>query len=147
MKLRLKGFKGIKAGPKLDWSGPDEIAIDFAGRDGITAIEGENGTGKSSCLESLSHFPQLISRGGALWSHCLLRDSEKEFEDDYMGHHYRSLVKIDAQSHKMEGYLYIDGSETSCCNPKITEYVKRLEEIFGPSETYFRARFSPQRSK
>lgn len=147
MKLRLKGFKGIKASPKLDWSGPDEITVDFTGRDGITAFEGENGSGKTTCIESLSHFPQLISRKGPLWQHCFLRDSVKEFEDDYMGHHYRSEVKIDAQSGQMEGKLYIDGSETSCTNPKITEYVKKLEEIFGNSETYFRARFSPQRSK
>jgi len=127
--------------------GPDEITIDFSGKDGITAFEGENGCGKSTCVESLHHYPRLLSRGTKLWANCYSREAEKEFESEFMGHSYRSLVKIDAQTHDMEGFLFIDGSTTSCCNEKISSFEKKVEETFGKWDTFKRAQFSPQRSR
>ena len=145
MRLRLKNAKGIKAGPSLMWDGRDEIEIDFAGRAGLIALAGENGSGKSSVLENLSHYPQLVSRGGALWSHFVGRDAEKEFECDFMGNHYRSLIKMDAEQEKQEGFLWINGKPV--CNGKISAYKEKVNEIFGQPFTYFRSQFCPQKSK
>lgn len=145
MKLRLKGFKGIKAGPDLTLDGLDEIHIDFTGRQGLTAFAGQNGTGKSTVLENLHHYPQLVSRDGALWSHVKGRTAEKEFESEFMGSHYRSLIKMDADQGKQEGYLWIDGK--SVVNGKITAYRERVYSIFGQPFTYFRSQFCPQKSK
>ena len=147
MKLRLRGFIGIKSGPDLLMDGPDEAVIDFDGREGISTFEGQNGCGKSTLIESLHHYPRFLSRGTKLWANCYTRDAEKEFESDFMGHHYRSLVKIDAQTHKMEGFLFIDGSPTSCCPTSISAFEDKVTEIFGKWETFKRAQFSPQRSR
>jgi exonuclease SbcC len=145
MKIRLKNFKGIKAGPELTWDGLDEIEVDFTGRDGLVAFSGENGGGKSTLIENLHHYPQLVSRGGALWQHVMGRAAEKEFISTFMGHEYRSLIKMDADQGKQEGYLWIDGK--SVVNGKITPYKEKVNEIFGQPFTYFRSQFCPQKSK
>jgi len=145
MKLRLKGFKGIAAGPQLTWDGLREIEVDFAGRNGLVAFAGENGGGKSTLLENLHHYPQLVSRDGALWSHVLGRDAEKEFVSTFMGHEYRSLIKMDADQGKQEGYLWRDG--VPMVNGKISAYKEAVNEIFGQPFTYFRSQFCPQKSK
>lgn len=147
MKLRLRGFIGIKSGPGLRMDGPDEVTIDFDGREGISTFEGQNGCGKSTVIESLHHYPRFISRGTKLWANCYSRDAEKEFESDFMGHSYRSLMKIDSQTHKMEGFFYVDGSTTSCCPTSISAFEDKIAEIFGKWETFKRAQFSPQRSR
>ena len=145
MKLRLKGAKGLKAGPELTWTGADEMEVDFTGKTGLIAFDGENGSGKSSVLECLHHYPQLVSRGGALWSHFLGREAEKEFISTFMGHEYRSVVKMDADQGKQEGFLWIDGKPS--VNGKITAYKEAVNEIFGQPFTYFRSQFCPQKSK
>ncbi|MFZ4441011.1 MAG: hypothetical protein ACOYOS_21575, partial [Syntrophales bacterium] len=127
MKLRLKGAKGVKAGPNLTWDGPDEIEIDFTGKSGLIALSGENGGGKTTCLESLSHYPQFVSRGGALWQGFLGRAAEKEFISSFMGHEYRSAVKMDAEQGKQEGYLWVDG--VPMVNGKITAYKEAVNDI------------------
>ena len=145
MKLRLKGAKGIKAGPSLDWSGLDEIEIDFAGKVGLIAMAGENGAGKSTVIECAHHYPQLVSRDGALWSHFMGREAEKEFISSFMGREYRSVIKMDAEQGKQEGFLWIDGKPS--VNGKITAYKEKVNEIFGQPFTYFRSQFCPQKSK
>lgn len=145
MRLRLKGFVGIKAGSALDWSGLDEIAIDFTGRNGLTTFDGECGSGKSTVLECMHHYPQLVSRDGALWKHTFLRDSEKEFENTFMGNQYRSLLKIDPQTEKTEGYMWVNGKPV--VNGKISAYKEYVYNLFGHPFTYFRSQFCPQKSK
>lgn len=145
MKLRLKGFKGIAAGPQLTWDGLREIEVDFAGRNGLVAFAGENGGGKSTLLENLHHYPQLVSRDGALWQHVIGRNAEKEFISTFMGREYRSLIKMDADQGKQEGYLWRDG--VPMVNGKISAYKEAVNEIFGQPFTYFRSQFCPQKSK
>ena len=91
--LRLKGWKGIKKGMGLD-----EISLDLSTVNGLIAFSGENGSGKTTCLENLSPFRTLFSRDGNLNSQCFLRQSEKDFTFSYEGHIYRTLLKIDAES-------------------------------------------------
>ena len=56
MKLRLKGFKGVKAGPELTWDGLDEVAVDFTGKSGLVAFDGKNGGGKTTILENMHYI-------------------------------------------------------------------------------------------
>ncbi len=145
MKLRLKGAKGIKAGPALTWDGPDEIEIDFTGKNGLIALSGENGGGKTTVLESLSVYPQFVSRSGALWQGFMGREAEKEFECDFMGSHYRSLIKMDCEQGKQEGYLWLNNKPM--VSGKITAYKEAVNSIFGQPFIYFRSQFCPQKSK
>lgn len=136
-KLRLKGFIGILKG-----TGLPEIEIDFTGRDGLIAFAGDNGRGKTVCLESLAPFNQLISRDGALSHHCYMRDSERELTFSYNGDRYRTLLKIDAQSGKSEGFIWRNGE--SLINGKIRDYAKKINEIFGSENLFFNSVFCSQ---
>lgn len=138
-KLRLRGFIGVKKGMGLN-----EIEIDFTGKGGLVAFAGDNGRGKTVCLESLSPFNQLVSRDGALSHHCFLRDSERELSFEYNGDHYRTLLKIDAQSGKSEGFIWRNGE--SLINGKIRDYSKKITELFGSSNLFYNSVFCGQNS-
>ena len=138
-KLRLKGMIGVKRGLGLD-----EIEVDFTGHDGLIALAGQNGTGKSTLIESLSPFNCLASRSGALYNHTFLRDSERELSFVYNGDHYRTLLKIDCQSGKSEGFLWKNGN--SEINGKISAYAKYVKELFGSPELFYNSVFCSQNS-
>src|SRR4030042_151696 len=129
-KRRLKGFIGIKRGLGLD-----EISIDFKNIVGLIAFAGQNGLGKSTVLENLHPFNTLASRSGALFNHVCVRDAEKELSFTYTGNHYRTLIKIDCQSEKSEGFMWKDGE--SVVNGKIRDYAKYMTDLFGSSNLFF----------
>lgn len=136
-KLRLKGFIGIRRGLGLD-----EITIDFSKVDGLVAFAGQNGLGKSTILENLHAYNTLASRSGALFNHVDRRDAEKELSFTYDGSHYRTLLKIDCQSGKSEGFIWRDGE--SLVNGKIRDYAKKINEIFGSENLFFNSVFCGQ---
>lgn len=151
--LRLKGFEGIRRGLGLE-----EININFSDVTGLVALAGQNGLGKSTVLENLQPYNMLVSRDGALFNHCFRRDSEKELSFTYNGHEYRTLLKIDCQSGKSEGFIWRDLPElerqvpygsiksTDCSevNGKITEYAKYIKELFGSSNLFLNSVFCGQ---
>ncbi|MDD5061964.1 MAG: hypothetical protein PHN44_06785 [Candidatus Marinimicrobia bacterium] len=137
--LRLKGFTGIKRGLGLD-----EIKIDFNNIVGLVAFAGQNGLGKSTVLENLHPFNTLASRSGAIFNHTYRRDSEKELSFSYNGAQYRTLLKIDCQSGKSEGYIWQNGE--SIVNGKIRDYSKKITEIFGSENLFFNSVFCAQNS-
>jgi DNA repair exonuclease SbcCD ATPase subunit len=139
-KLRLKGMTGIKKGLGLD-----EIEIDFNNISGLVALDGVNGSGKSTCIELLSPFNQLASREGALFRHCYLRDSERELSFTYQGHHYKTLLKIDCDSEKSEGYIWVD--DAPVVNGKISAYAKYMKDLFGSPELFYNSVFCSQNAK
>ena len=138
--LRLKGYLGTKKGLGLD-----EIIIDFRDVPGLVAFDGMNGSGKTTVLENLHPFPQLASREGALYHHCHLRESEKELCFTYGGGSYRTLIKIDCQSEKQEGYIWKNGA--SEVNGKISAYSKYIKDLLGSPELFFASVFCAQNSK
>jgi exonuclease SbcC len=139
-KLRLKGFIGIKRGLGLD-----EISIDFKNIVGLIAFAGQNGLGKSTVLENLHPFNTLASRSGALFNHVCVRDAEKELSFSYNGNHYRTLIKIDCQSEKSEGFIWKDGE--SLVNGKIRDYAKYMTDLFGSSNLFFNSVFCAQNAQ
>lgn len=136
-KLRLKGWTGIKKG-----LGKEEIEIDFSNITGLIALSGQNGVGKSSVLENLGPYNRLASRSGALYQHVFRRDAERELNFEYQGHEYRTLLKIDAQSGKSEGFIWRDGE--SLVNGKISAYSKAINELFGSPELFYNSVFCSQ---
>ena len=138
-KLRLKDYIGIRRGLGLG-----EIEVDFTGHEGLIAIEGENGRGKTVLLESLSPYNRLASREGALFKHVDSRNAERELSFSYGGHNYRTLIKIDCQSEKQEGFLWKDGK--SEINGKITEYNKYIKNLLGSPDLFYSSVFCSQNS-
>ena len=136
-KLRLKNFIGIKNGLGLD-----EIEIDFSDVKGLCAFAGENGRGKSTVMENMTPYNTLASRPGALYQHVYTRNAEKELSFTYQGHEYRTLLKIDCQSGKSEGFIWKDGN--SEVNGKITAYAKYITALLGSEAMFFASVFCAQ---
>jgi exonuclease SbcC len=136
-RLNAKGFIGFKKG-----MGVDEINIDFAGLSGLIALTGRNGAGKSSCMELLSPYRILPSRPGALRNHVFLRDSFKDLEFEYEGNSYKTLVKVDAESDRTEGFIWKNGE--SQVNGKITAYDDYITKLLGSSNLFYNSVFCAQ---
>jgi len=139
--VRLKGFIGIKKGLGLD-----EISLDLSGIGGLVAFAGPNGHGKSTVLDNLHPYAMLGSRDGAIQHHTFLRDSEKEYCFRYNGDHYRTLLKIDSQSERVEGFIYKNHDTGSLVKGKISEYKAYMAELFGSANLFFNSVFCPQGS-
>ena len=138
-KLRARGWIGIKRG-----TGQDDFEVDFTGREGLIAFEGTNGSGKTSVLDLLHPFDCLPSRDGSLKNHVFLRDSFKELTFALGGKHYKTLLKIDSNTGKSEGFAWVNHSEKSETKGSITEYHKWAISEFGSTELFFSSIFASQ---
>ena len=138
----LRGWKGIKRGMGLD-----ELRLDLSDLTGLVAFAGPNGKGKSTVLENCQPYRTLISRKKALQFHVFLRDSVKELAFIFNGNKYRTLIKIDAESGKQEGFIYKNDSEESETAGKVSEYDEYIENLFGSQELFVNSIFCAQNSK
>lgn len=141
LSLRVRGSVGVKKGLGLD-----EIFIDFSTISGLTAFSGINGSAKTTILEMLQPYARMVSRKGALQSHFFLRDSEKEFIFEMNGEHYKTLIKIDAESTRSpEGYVW--KNERSEIDGKISNYNQYVVKLFGSPELFFASVFCSQSAR
>lgn len=148
-RLRLRGAKGIWKNQRLD-----EIDLDLEARGpGVLALVGANGKGKTTILENLHPWPQMLTRDGTLKSHFRLRDSFRDlyFTDDRTGIRYRALVQINAAtaSGSAEYFLYADRGQgfepLPGINGRLEPYEAAVRELFGSLEMYLRTAFQTQR--
>lgn len=140
LNLRLKNMIGIKKGV-----GVDEINIDLSKTSGLIALSGKNGAGKSSVLENLQPYARLASRDGALQHHFFGKNGEKELIFEFNGDRYKTLIKIDAESGRTEGYVW--KNDTSEVDGKISNYNKYIKELIGSPDLFFNSSFCSQNSK
>lgn len=141
-RLKVRGSVGIFKGLGLE-----EIDLDLSKLSGLIAIAGNNGVGKSSLLEMLHPYACMVSRKGALARHFFLKDSFKELGFEFKGDHYRSLIKIDSESARTEGYLWKNHEEKSMTDGKISVYNKKIVELIGSQELFFNSAFCAQNAK
>jgi exonuclease SbcC len=147
--LRLRGAKGI-------WKGQhrDEVFIDLDGLgEGILVLFGRNGRGKTTVLENMHPWPQMLTRDGVLRSHFRLRDSCRELVvvDDVTGIRYKFLININAAtaSGGAEYYIHQDVGTGWTPYPDVNgrqdPYLAVVQELFGSLALYVRTAFVPQR--
>lgn len=143
--LKLRGFKGIKAGMCLD-----EIFLDLAALpEGLIAITGENGAGKTTIMDNLTPYrlmPYKIRKSPA-WSpgafsfydQCFGADALKELCFEMGGIDYRALVLIDSDKRKQECYLYRreDGQWVPVNDGKSRTYDEAIEKVCGSPQLFF----------
>lgn len=148
IRVKLKGFKGIKRGLGLETLEIDFTKLPSAG---LIAFTGTNGSGKSTTLDNLHPFRMLPSRNGAsLYDLCDGSDALKELEWGYGGATYKSLIFIDAQRKKQEAYLYkYDNASWQPVNDdgKTTSYDAAVERIVGSERLFFLTAFRAQGAK
>lgn len=152
LKLKLRGAVGIKKGLGLD-----EVELDFTQfQPGLIALTGRNGSGKTTVMENLHPFRQMVSRGGSLQSHFFLKDSYRILDFELDGKNYQSKILIDALTGGSEAYLFRDcsddptklyGNFTPLNDGKLTTYDEAIEKVLGTPELFFNSVFSGQKSK
>jgi len=145
--LRLRGAIGIWKGLHVD-----EVTLDLDSYDpGLITLVGDNGKGKSTLIENLHPYPQMLTRGGKLADHFRLRDSCRElwFSDERTGTHYRALIQIDGTgaTGKCDYYLYRIGAdgEVPLTTGRKAEYEAEIAKLFGPLPLYLRSAFVAQK--
>lgn len=139
LRLRAKNFIGFKKGLGLD-----VVDVDLQNVNGLVAISGENGAGKSTFIELLAPYAQMVSRKGAIQSHTFGRDAEKLLEFEFQGDHYKTLLKIDSEASKTEGYVW--KNQKPMIDGKISNYKKYIAELMGSPELFFNSIFCAQGS-
>ncbi|MDR0645384.1 MAG: hypothetical protein LBG05_10875 [Treponema sp.] len=155
--LRLRGAIGIKKGIHKD-----EIFLDFDDyADGLIALTGANGRGKTTLIENCHAYPQLLTRDGKLQSHFFLRDSFREViyrNRAAGGKLIKFLIQIDGQNKSgsckyfvfdASGYPTLTSDYEWVPRPGVDGNLKPYQEvlsgIFGPMELYLRTAFITQR--
>ncbi len=141
-RLKLRGFIGIHHGMGLD-----EIKINFDEVGGLIAFSGANGKGKTTVLENMHPYRQMVSRDGALKNQVRLKDSCKELVFTMGGHEYSTVVNINAKTGKQEAFIYKDGDEASLTTGKVREYDEIIEGLFGSPALFFSSVFCAQNSR
>lgn len=148
-RLDLRGSLGIWKG-----TGLDTVSIDFADYDpGLVALIGSNGKGKTTLIENMHPWPQMLTREGKLQDHFRLRDSYRDlyFTNERTGTAYRALMQIDGQnkSGSVDYYLYWrDGASwlpLPDINGRREPYVEEVEHLYGSLSLYLRSAFISQR--
>ncbi len=146
--LKTKGSLGLHYG-----MGVDEVEVNFDGLDGLITLAGSNGHGKTTFLEMLSPFPVFPSkklkdpRRYNFKNQFQLKDSFKEVTYLHNGHEYIFRIEIPAttKTKSPEGYIWEDG--TPLVKGKISQYKKKVEELFGTETLFYSSVFSCQGGK
>lgn len=141
-KLRVKGSIGVREG-----LGVDELTLDLSEINGLAVLVGKNGSSKSTVLELLQPYARMVSRTGALASHFFGRDAYKELWFPFQGHQYHSLIKIDSENGRTEGYLWKDEEEKSMTDGKISVYNRVLVNLLGSPDLFFASTFCAQNAQ
>ncbi len=149
-KLILRGAIGIWKGLKVD-----TVTVDFESLPpGIIALIGGNGQGKTTLIENLHPWPQMLTRSGTLTKHFRLRDSFRDlyFTDERTGIKYRALLEIDGKnkSGSTDYYLFRDTGKGFEPIESITgrkdAYIKEIERLFGSLTLYQKTAFITQKN-
>jgi exonuclease SbcC len=142
-RLHLRGAIGIWKGLGLD-----EIDLDLADYDpGLIALVGANGRGKTTLIENMHPYPEMLTRAGTLQEHFRLKDSFRElyFTDERTGAQYRALIQVDggSASGRAEYHLFRDGKPLT--NGRKADYEEAIGRLFGSLALFVRSAFVSQK--
>ena len=126
----------------------DEANVDFAALgEGLIAIAGKNGEGKTSILEApfAALHLDMPSRPGNIANVMHGKDARIELTFRN-GAPYRALVAVDAINKASEAYLY-NGDGSPVTDGKIRNYQAEIERRFGSARLFLAACLSPQNKR
>ncbi len=162
-RLKLVNFLGIFVA-----SGKTEIEIDFdtivPSSAQLVALVGPNGASKTTILDNMhpyrlmpSHATSMTPNGFSYYDHVRAdTDAVKELDWTDLGRRFRSVVRVRSTraSQKQECYLFVQDNSGNyvpfrsadgvVSNGSTGSYDKLVEEILGPPEVFFTARFRAQ---
>lgn len=126
-------------GPYVDQS------IDLASiPDGLVAITGLNGQGKTMLMESMfaGAYREFPTRPDGIYQYCTERNAGIEFEFEMDGKIYRSVLNIDSKSRKMEAVLALDRLPLN--DGKTTTFDEQIERILGGRDQILASSYGAQ---
>jgi exonuclease SbcC len=140
-KLKVRGVTVLK-----------DVEVDFDKIPGdLIAVTGLNGQGKTSLIESVfaSLYRTFPSRPAGIYASCHGKDAKIEFDFDWHGEQYRTLLNIDAVQKEMESFLYgftFDGEPQPYkgITGKNKDFDKVIEKLFGDSAMVLASSFAAQ---
>jgi exonuclease SbcC len=151
--LRLKGAIGIMKGIKKE-----EIGVNFESfANGLIALTGANGKGKTTLIENCHPYPQLLTRKGKLQDHFFLKDSLREviYRNRVDGTMRKFLIQIDGQNksgsckyfifRQTAGLAGAEWEPLPGVDGNLKPYEEALDATFGPIELFQRTAFITQR--
>ena len=154
LRNKLRKFKGIRSG-----LGRDEVEFNFEGLQGLVALIGDNGKGKSTLMQNMHPYrlmPDKVKtyspKACNIFNETYGRDACKDFHFMMDGAVYRSLIMIDAEKRKQEAYLYKRG-EGGAWEPyggtrdgKLDAYDLAVEKLVGSPRMFFTSIFRSQKA-
>jgi exonuclease SbcC len=151
--LRIKGATGIMKGIH-----EEEIVVNFDKfSNGLIALTGANGKGKTTLIENCHPYPQLLTRKGKLQDHFYLKDSFREvvYRNRADGSMRKFLIQVDGQNKsgtckyfifkQTAGLADIEWEPLPGVDGNLKPYEEALAATFGPIELYQRTAFITQR--
>lgn len=145
MSISLRGAIGIK-----DGTGKDQIDIDFSQYDdGVVALCGHNGCGKTTLIENCHPFPQMLTRSGILKEHFCLKHSHRILVyRSSSGKYIRITFKIDGTAKNIMTQYFVEASEdglswqiVKSCDGSRDKYDEFVKETFGSVSMFLRTSF------
>lgn len=143
-KLELRGAIGLYLG-----MGIEETDIDFGQfAPGLVLIQGPNGVGKSTLIENMQPFRQMVSHDDSFVRNFYLPDSYRKLTFEMGGDLYESIILMNPtlSQPKSEAYLYRNGEPVNE-GGKTGTYDEAMVEVMGAPDMFFRALFSSQNGK
>ena len=135
--FKARGAIGFKKG-----LGVDEVEIDLSENEGLVAIAGPNGIGKTTFMELMTPYRTFASRKGAMRHHFFLRDSYVLTRFVYNDDQWEVLRKIDSGSDRAEAFIKINGR--SMVDGKLKDYDRFIIEHFGSQALFYNSVFCAQ---
>lgn len=154
--LRLRGFKGLRAGIGLE-----EVFVDFSKLPGgLIAIVGANGSGKTTILDNCHPYRLMPYKcrkakdwtpgSFSFYDQCFGSDAMKELVFEMGGTTFKSVVLIDVPRRKQEAYLYRDDNAAGWYplnDGKTKTYDEAVERVVGSPSLFFTSVFRSQGAK
>ncbi|WP_298150757.1 hypothetical protein [Flavobacterium sp.] len=160
IQLVLQNFEGI-----LDGTGKNEISLDLSALpEGLIAIVGPNGRGKTTVMDNLHPYRIMPSRatsysekGFSFFDHISGSKAVKELIWEHKGVTYKSELVFTVKSKSTSAFLYVKEGENwhpyhnlDCSivsDGKVTSYDAAVQDILGSAEIYFTSQYLAQKRK
>jgi DNA repair exonuclease SbcCD ATPase subunit len=127
------GFENVGSSVDLDFT-------QFA--PGAIALVGDNGAGKTFLMENCHPWPYMPSRKGFA-EHFVGKNAGKDITIKMPnGDLYRFLLKVNADSARVERYVYLNGEAVN--DGKRESYDEIVTRLFGSKESFFKTVFAVQ---
>lgn len=142
--LSLRGAIGLK-----ERSNKDEIEIDFTKfKNGVVALTGSNGAGKTTIIENCHPFPQMLTRVGNLKEHFFLKDSHRILiYKTGSGERIKISILIDGKAKSVPTRYFVEVEKNGVwtpyksCDGNLSSYEDFLNSSFGSVEIFLRTSF------